>query len=43
MGFTLVVILIGILLTSIICATIGAMIMHNKGRSLVSGAVLGFL
>lgn len=43
MGFTLVVILIGILLTSIICATIGAMIMDNKGRSLVSGAVLGFL
>ena len=43
MGFTLVVILIGILLTSIICATIGAMIMDNKGRSLVSGAVPGFL
>lgn len=43
MGFTLIVILVGILFTSIICATIGAMIMDNKGRSLVSGAALGFL
>jgi len=43
MGFTLVVILVGILFASIICAVIGAVIMDNKGRSLVSGAVLGFL
>lgn len=36
-------ILIGILIASIICAAIGAVIMDNKGRSPVSGAVLGFL
>ena len=42
MGFTLIVILVGILFTSIICATIGAMIMDNKGKSLVSGAAWGF-
>lgn len=43
MGFTLVVILLSILFTSIICAVIGAVIMDNRGRSPVSGAVLGLL
>lgn len=43
MEFTLVIIIVGVLFTSIVCAVIGAMIMDNKGRSLVLGAVLGFL